>query len=95
MEWVPEMEHSQSTAFTSTTRRSGRSATNSYWRRQAEKFGGAQGYGFLASDFNLEPETFGQYATPARLLGVLVKPAAPTFRHGASVGCFDYVAGSR
>ena len=37
------------------------------------------------SDFNMEPETFGQYATPARLPGVLVKPAAPTFRHGASV----------
>ena len=53
------------------------------------------GIWILASDFNLEPETFGQYATPARLPGVLVKPAAPTFRHGASVGCFDYFAGSR
>ena len=38
----------------------------------------------------MEPETFGQYATPARLPGVLVKPAAPTFRHGAPVRCFDY-----
>ena len=48
------------------------------------------GLWFLAGDFNMEPETFGQYATPARLPGVLVKPAAPTFRHGASVRCFDY-----
>ena len=38
----------------------------------------------------MEPETFGQYATPARLPGVLVKPAAPTFLHGASVRCFDH-----
>ena len=38
----------------------------------------------------MEPETFGQYATPARLPGVLVKSAVPTFRHGASVRCFDY-----
>ena len=38
----------------------------------------------------MEPESFGQYATPARLPGVLVKPAAPTFRPGAPVRCFDY-----
>ena len=38
----------------------------------------------------MEPKTYGQYATHARLPGVLVKPAAPTFRHGASVRCFDY-----
>ena len=43
----------------------------------------------VAGDFNMEPEIFGQYATLARLLGVLVKPAAPTFRHRASVRCFD------
>ena len=48
------------------------------------------GLWILAGDFNMEPETFGQYATPARLPGVLVNPAAPTFRHGASVRCFDY-----
>ena len=40
--------------------------------------------------FQHGPETFGQYATPARLPGVLVKAAAPTFRHGVSVRCFDY-----
>ena len=39
----------------------------------------------------MEPEIFGQYATPARLPGVLVTPAVPTFRHGASVRCFDYL----
>ena len=38
----------------------------------------------------METETFGQCATPARLPKVLVKPAAPTLRHGASVRCFDY-----
>ena len=43
------------------------------------------GLWILAGDFNMEPEPFGQYATPARLPGVLVKPAVPTFRHGASV----------
>ena len=48
------------------------------------------GLWILAGDFNMEPETFGQYATPARLPGVLVQPAAPTFRHGASVRFFDY-----
>ena len=48
------------------------------------------GLWIVAGDFNMEPEIFGQYATPARLPGVLVKPAAPTFRHGASVRCFDY-----
>ena len=52
------------------------------------------GLWILACDFNMEPETFGQYATPARLPGVLVKPAAPTFRHGASGRCFDYFCGS-
>ena len=48
------------------------------------------GLWILAGDFNMEPETFGQYATFARLPGVLVKPATPTFRHGASVRCFGY-----
>ena len=48
------------------------------------------GLWILAGDFNMEPEVFGQYATPARLPGFLVKPAAPTFRHGASVRCFDH-----
>ena len=47
------------------------------------------GLWILAGDFNMEPETFGQYATLARLSGVLVKQAAPTFRHGASVRYFD------
>ena len=37
------------------------------------------GLWILAGDFNMEPETVGQCATPA----------APTFRHGASVRCFD------
>ena len=76
---------SQCSAFTSTTRRSGLNAISRYWRRPAERFGDAQAYGF-----NMEPETFGQYATPARLPGVLVKSAVPTFRHGASARCFDY-----
>ena len=40
------------------------------------------GLWILAGDFNMEPETFGEYATHARLAGVLVKPA--------SVRCFDY-----
>ena len=44
----------------------------------------------LAGDFNKEPETFGQYATHARLPGFLVKPAVPTFRHGASVLYFHF-----
>ena len=48
------------------------------------------GLWILAGDFNMEPETLGQNATPARLPGVLVKPAAPTFRHGASVRCLYY-----
>ena len=48
------------------------------------------GLWIVAGDFNTEPEIFGQCATPARLPGVLVKPAAPTFRHGAPVRCFDY-----
>ena len=48
------------------------------------------GLWILAGDFNMEPETFGQYATPTRLPGVLVKSAVPTFRHGVSVRCFDY-----
>ena len=38
----------------------------------------------------MEPWVFGQCATPMRLPGVLVKPAASTFRHRASVRCFDY-----
>ena len=38
----------------------------------------------------MEPEVFGQFATPAKLPGILIKPAVPTFRHGASVRCFDY-----
>ena len=58
-------EESQSSAFTSTTPRSGRSATSRYWRRRAEKFGGAEGCGFWR-----RPETFRQYATPSRLPGV-------------------------
>ena len=40
--------------------------------------------------FNMEPEAFEQFATPARLPGVLVAPTMPTFRHGASVRRFDY-----
>ena len=48
------------------------------------------GLWILAGDFNVEPETFGQYATPTRLPGVLVRSTVPTFRHGASVRCFDY-----
>ena len=48
------------------------------------------GLWILAGDFNMEPETFGQYATPTRLPGVLVRSTVPTFRHGASVRCFDY-----
>ena len=44
------------------------------------------GQWILAGDFNMEPGAFGQQ----RLPGVLVKPAAPTFRHGASARCFDY-----
>ena len=39
-------EESQSSASTSTTPRSGQSATSRYSRRRAEKFGGAQSYGF-------------------------------------------------
>ena len=56
------------------------------------KFGDAQhcGSALLAGDFNMETESFGQFATPARLPGVLVRPATPTFRHGASVRCFDH-----
>ena len=45
----------------------------------------------VAGDFNMEPEVFGQNATLARLPGVLVEPAAPTFRHGASVRCFYFI----
>ena len=48
------------------------------------------GQWIVAGDFNMEPETFGQHAT-ARLPGVLVRPAAPTFRRGASVRRFDYL----
>ena len=48
------------------------------------------GLWILAGDFNMEPEVFGQFATPAKLPGILIKPAVPTFRHGASVRCFDY-----
>ena len=44
----------------------------------------------IGGDFNMEPEAFGQFATPARLPGILVAPAIPTFRHGASVRRFDY-----
>ena len=39
----------------------------------------------------MEPEAFGQFATPARLPGILVAPTIPTFRHGASVRRFDYL----
>ena len=53
------------------------------------------GLWILAGDFNMEPDTFGQYATLARPPGVLVKPPAPTFRHGASVRCFDCFVGHR
>ena len=42
----------------------------------------------IGGDFNMEPEAFGQFATPARLPGVLVAPTIPTFRHGASVRRF-------
>ena len=38
----------------------------------------------------MEPEAFGQFATPARLHGILVAPEIPTFRHGASVRRFDF-----
>ena len=48
------------------------------------------GLWILVGDFNMEPETFGQYTTPTRLSGVLVRSTVPTFRHGASVRCFDY-----
>ena len=48
------------------------------------------GLWIVAGDFNIDRNIFGQHATPARLPGVLVKPAAPTFRHGASVRCFDH-----
>ena len=44
----------------------------------------------IGGDFNMEPEAFGQFATPARLPGTLVAPTIPTFRHGASVRRFDY-----
>ena len=44
----------------------------------------------IGGDFNMEPEAFGQFATSARLPGVLVAPTIPTFRHGASVRRFDY-----
>ena len=44
----------------------------------------------IGGDFNMEPEAFGQFATPARLPGILVAPTIPTFRHGASVSRFDY-----
>ena len=43
----------------------------------------------VAGDFIMEPVVFGQSATPTKLPGVLVTPAAPTSRHGASVRCFD------
>ena len=44
----------------------------------------------IGGDFNMEPEAFEQFATPARLPGILVAPTIPTFRHGASVRRFDY-----
>ena len=78
-------------------RAAGRAKSSSTERNQQmleatsrERFGDAQGSGFWRVTSTRSPTTFGQYATPARLPGVLVKPAAPTFRHGASVRCFDY-----
>ena len=54
---VLSWEESLSSAFTSTTRRSGQSATNSCWRRQGERFRYAQGYGFrrVISTWSLKP----------------------------------------
>ena len=43
----------------------------------------------------MEPGVFEQFATLARLLGVLVAPAIPTFRHAASVRCFELLCGAR
>ena len=91
MAWFPSWEDSRCSVFTSTTRRSGHSATSSCWRRRALKFGGALGYGYWRATSTWSPRRLGrQYATLARLPGVLVKPAAPIFRHGASVRCIDY-----
>ena len=81
---------SRCSAFTSTTRRSGLNAISRYWTAASREIRRCPGLWILAGDFNMEPETFGQYATPARLPGVLVKSAVPTFRHRASVRCFDY-----
>ena len=46
MAWVPIMGGITVFSVEFTTRRTGHSATNRYWRRQAEKFGGARVYGF-------------------------------------------------
>ena len=81
---------SQCLVSTSTTRRSGRSANQQLLEALGLEIRRCPGLWVVAGDFNIEPEIFGQYAKPARLPGVLFKPAAPTFRHGASVRCFDY-----
>ena len=44
----------------------------------------------IGGDFDMEPENFEQFATQARLPGILVAPTIPTFRHGASVQRLDY-----
>ena len=44
------------------------------------------GLWIIGGDFNMEPEAFGQFATPARLPGILVAPAIPPSDTGHQSG---------